>query len=200
MKFEEGHVLRARGGRERVREGDDGEGRVEGEGPRRGMAAAARGWSGDAAVCRCRRGSAYGRVSCAYQSRVQSTSAGTQEEAKTGHSPRNGGFRHTGQNRPTPDPGTGARLVALGGGCTVGWRAKRGFNPTRVGAKSARESGERRERKREGERERNRGRGEAREEEAEDRVGRSGVSDEGGVGGKAGERRGLTAAVLGWCR
>lgn len=35
-----------------------------------------------------RRGSAYGRVSCAYQSRVQSTSAGTQEEAKTGHSPR----------------------------------------------------------------------------------------------------------------
>lgn len=25
-----------------------------------------------------------------------------------------GGFRHTGQNHPTPDPGTGARLVALG--------------------------------------------------------------------------------------
>ncbi|KAG7211331.1 hypothetical protein KM043_010626 [Ampulex compressa] len=43
--------------------------------------------------CRCRRGFAYGRVNCAYQSRVQGTSAGTQEEAKTGHSPRSGGFR-----------------------------------------------------------------------------------------------------------
>lgn len=75
-----------------------GEGEVRGRTVlrvRRGCEEWARGWSGRRRGGRgCsrvqvhRRGSAYGRVSCAYQSRVQSTSAGTQEEAKTGHSPR----------------------------------------------------------------------------------------------------------------
>lgn len=79
------------------------------------------------------RGSAYGRMSCAYQSAgaeyVRRHAGGGENRAQPQE--RGGGFRHTGQNRPTPDPGTGARLVALGGGCTIGWRAKRGFNSTR---------------------------------------------------------------------
>lgn len=81
---------------------------------------------------RCRRGFAYGRVSCAYQSRVQGTSAGTQEEAKTGHSPRSGEFRQTGQNRPRCFLGTGARLLALRRVQHIEYRARKRAS-TRLG-------------------------------------------------------------------
>jgi len=99
-------------------------------------------------------------VSCAYQSAdaeyVRRHAGGGENRAQP---QEREGFRHTGQNRPTPDPGTGARLVALGGECSAGWRAKRGFNP------ESREC-ESRERTTVGERgtdarERNRGSGEA---------------------------------------
>lgn len=119
-----------------------------------------------------------------------------------------GGFRHTGQNHPTPDPGTGARLVALGGGCTIGWRAKRGFNPTRCAGR-AREKfrasdGDREEEgnregkgarasEREGGRERGTDRQTDRKREiagvTKQRTRQSGVNER-GVGGKAGERQG----------
>ena len=73
-------------------------------------------------------------MSCAYQSRVQGTSAGTQEEAKTGHSPRSGGVLANGAKPPTLFPGE--RRASAGAAASATHRvprAKTGFNATRLG-------------------------------------------------------------------
>lgn len=133
-----------------------------------------------------RRGSAYGRVSCAYQSRVQSTSAGTQEEAKTGHSPRSAeasAIRGKTTPRRTREPArVWLRWVAgaLSGGARKGGSTRLGA-PGGRGRDSARATET--ERKRETGRERERER--AREKEG----GKEGQIDRRIEGERSQERR-----------
>lgn len=66
---------------------------------------------------------------------MQGTSAGTQEEAKTGHSPRSGGFRRTRRNPPTLLPGERRASASRCDECNALSAAcgKTGFNAARLG-------------------------------------------------------------------
>lgn len=105
---------------------------------------------------RCRRGFAYGRVSCAYQSRVQGTSAGTQEEAKHRAQPQERRVPANGAKPPTLCPGDRRASARAAASATHRVsRAKTGFNATRLGggplfARWREKAGERRRMKREG--------------------------------------------------